>query len=359
MINKGMYLSIDDLKKMPISTLFDYGFIKDKNLGLLNESIFKKSEKRHSPEVLPQFSAATTLINGVAGSGKTYLLQDALSQGCLGKKVLYIGREYADKQCSNFQVFQVRYMHDPSDVIFQDDRILLVNKANSFFGTSEAIQLQEHVKKACLQGYTIVFDEIDGRSTEYYQVIIDAILYLNEHQMFYKEKSQESRIIVTSQRIQPELKENSFLFEEIIMMRSNPSDITLALLNISDNEHYVMETGDYYLLTQISKDALYDALCQKIIVPSFGQEEKLKKETKYWKFLSWFLIASFIIFQLGFAKLLDQSKELCNLYSESDQMHKKLFEFSLGILSDVSATTPLDENTMQKIDLLLKSTTKQ
>lgn len=352
---KGMYLSIDDLKKMPISTLFDYGLIKDKNIGILNEIVFRKSEKRHSPDELPQFSAATTLIIGAPGSGKTCLLRDALSQGRLGAKVLYVGREYTDKEYFNFQV---RYVHNPSDVIFQDNHILLVNKANSAFGASEAIQLQEHVKKACLKGYTIVFDEIDGRSAEYYQAIIDAILCLNEQQMFYKEQSQESRIIVTSHRVQPELKENGILFKEIIVMRSNPSEVTLALLNISDNEHYVMKAGDYYLLTQISKDDLYDALCQEV-ENSSNKEEKLKKETKYWKFLSWFLMASFLVFQLGFAKLLDQSKELSNLYLESDQVHKKLLEISLGILSDVSATTPLDENTMQKIDLLLKNTTKQ
>ena len=171
---KGMHLSMDDLRKMPISTLFDYGLIKDKNIGILNEIVFRKSEKRHSPDELPQFSAATTLINGVAGSGKTCLLQDALSQGGLGEKVLYVGREYADKEYFNFRV---RYMHNQSDFIFQDKHILLVNKADSVFSVSEAIQLQEHVKEACLQGYTIVFDEIDGRSQDYYQAIIDAILY--------------------------------------------------------------------------------------------------------------------------------------------------------------------------------------
>ena len=98
-----------------------------------------------------------------------------------------------------------------------------------------------------------------------------------------EQQSQESRIIVTSQRIQTQLKENIFLFKEIIIMRSNPSEYTLSLLNISDNEHYVMKTGDYYSLAQISKDDLYDVLCQEAVSP-LSQEEKLKKETKYWKF---------------------------------------------------------------------------
>lgn len=286
-------------------------------------------------------------------------MRDALSQGNIGEKILYLGCKYVDQEYPNFQV---RYIHNHSDVIFQDNHILLVNKADSVFGVSEAVELLEHIKKACLKGYTIVFDEIDGGSVEYHQAIIDAILFLNEQQMFYKGKSQESRIIVVSQSVQSVFKENSILFKEIIVMRSNPSEAVLALLNITDNEHYVMKMGDYYLLTQISKDDLYDVLCQEIESPSnkesSNKEEKLKKDIKYWKFLSWFLMASFIVFQLGFVKLLDQSKELSNLYLESDQAHKKLLEISIGILSDISSTTSLDENTMQKIDLLLQSSTK-
>ena len=160
-----------------------------------------------------------TLFYGFAGSGKTYLLNNLLTEE--NHQLLYIGRNY-----EKYQFFQ-----ELSSV-----SINKLNKKRMFLGSEDEKvdynKLEKSINRLITFGYLIVFDEVFWEDGEEYYKMIERIIINNK-------LDQNLKIILTMQHISDK---EYFSFERIA---KNLSQVLLFKNDIIEDEKLTGEFSIY------------------------------------------------------------------------------------------------------------------